>query len=368
MASPTPLGQADLDDIVLGACALGCGGGGPLAMARAVAGYLASLPEKVMVADPATDVDDGAMAAAVLALGAPDVPVSLSSLLQIFIQTFDRLNDLHHGQLTHVLLGEVGAGCLVPMVVAAAKGIPVIDASGAPRAVPSLTMTTFASNGVPISPIVATNVQGESQVLSAAGAQEAEESLRKLVQQPGWKGVAVACWTMSGSAVKQHALPGALTRARTLGKAARDALARGGDPVEAWRAALGGRVLARGRMRVQSNQDVGGFQSGSTAIQPDGQGPSLIVSYLNENLIAWDGGHQQPILTAPDLICYVRARSGEPFTNADLAIAPDSLQGEDVAVIGAPAPSAFREQAILDAFQESFRALGYGGPPVPYRP
>ena len=61
----------------------------------------------------------------------------------------------------------------------------------------------------------------------------------------------------------------------------------------------------------------------------------------NENHIVWI--NDAPKYTAPDLICVVQAKTGEPFTNTAIST------GESVAVVVAPAVEMHREAKYVDA-------------------
>ena len=57
--------------------------------------------------------------------------------------------------LKYVMPGEIGAAnTLLPMTVCASLGLPLLDTTGARRAMPSLQMATFAAGEIPPSPIV----------------------------------------------------------------------------------------------------------------------------------------------------------------------------------------------------------------------
>ena len=60
-----------------------------------------------------------------------------------------------YGKLDYVAAVEVGAAnSIVPMLVSAQKKIPLVDANGAGRAVPTLPSTTYAQVGIPATPAV----------------------------------------------------------------------------------------------------------------------------------------------------------------------------------------------------------------------
>ncbi len=102
---------------------------------------------------------------------------------QSAIAAFDRLNKEYRGQIGYVIPGEIGAVNTIALIlVAIDKGIPVIDGDGAGRAIPALTMTTFAALNLSANPTVLANNQGQAVSVFAGDASQAESYCRPILE------------------------------------------------------------------------------------------------------------------------------------------------------------------------------------------
>lgn len=363
MGSPRTLSKQDLQDLLNGACILSSGGGGPYSIGEQI---IAQLKKPVQLISP-SDVDDAATMAIAAAVGSPDAAGAAPFPMDIAPLAFDALNALHRSatgkDFDYVLPGEVGSGnTFIPMTVAAGKGIPIVDAAGARRSVPTLTTSTYNNPKAPISPIVVASPKSTVS-FTAQDAARAEGPLRSIISAGGFGEFAgVAFWTMTGQVMKEVAVQGATTYALELGRLLRRELAKKGkkDPVKAVCDYLGGHVIITGDIANQTENTAGGFDSGAVTITTPDKSRTVWVYNQNENLIAWDSQRDTPIAMAPDLLCYLTT-DGIPFTNADLARA----QNKQVALIGAPADAALRQPAMIAAFLTVLQGLGYAGPYVP---
>jgi DUF917 family protein len=357
MTDPRTLTDVELEDLLVGACVLGAGGGGPFSLGETLLADIQKHGTPVQLADPATMPGD-ALAAVAAGVGSPDAAAG-GFPFDAATHAFDALAARRGEPFSFVLPGEVGAAnSLLPMTVAVSKGIPVLDAAGAPRAIPALDMCTYASRGVPIGTVVLANAD-EQLSFDAPGPAVADTAMRGIVGGGTFKQDAgVALWAMDGATVRKAALGGTTQRAIALGAALREARAGGGDPVTVATQFLSGRVLFRGTIVEWAEQTVGGFDLGSVLLESGKR--RFRVLNQNENLIAWSDETSHPLALAPDLICFLTA-DGRPFSNADPTIPGTG----DVAVIGAPVDAAMRDPAIVAAFQPLLQQAGYGGPYLP---
>jgi DUF917 family protein len=232
-----------------------------------------------------------------------------------------------------------------------------VDAAGARRSLPSLTMCVFAE--LPISPLILKSTNQSVLTLDVQDTVSAELVLMTLIGSGAFGMVGMGLWHMEGRVARKHASKGSMSYARQLGEVIRKA--RGSDPVEAARGYLDGRVLFRGTIAGFEAQKAGGFDVDIANFQNQ-SGEVFSVYSQNENLIAWSNRRAAPAAMGPDLICYL-TRDGEVFTNADAA--GIQRKHKEVAVIGAPAPKDMTTQPIQRAFLQTLHSLGYGGPYVP---
>jgi uncharacterized protein len=350
------LNKETLEDVLLGACVLGVGGGGPRVLGESlIASVLKLNPPKV--AAPA-DVADAAFMAVSACAGSPTAAAVDPFPFEVATTAYRELAAQTGRPFDYVLAGEVGAGnSFIPMLVAAELGVPLVDGSGARRAMTTLPEATFAAKAR-ISPIVASD-QKTKVVFSTEAAESADPVLRAIMSSgtfPDFAGIAL--WGMDGATMKGAVIPGTLGYARDLGRTLREA--KGKDPVQAVCAFLKGKTLFRGKIVASSEQQIAGFDLGRTTLKSSTGEAQCTVYNQNENLIAWSSEKTTPLGMGPDLLCWLTA-DGEPFTNA----APDIkkyVQDKEVVLIGAPSPAQSRTAPIIAAYMAILRQIGYAGP------
>ncbi|MGH9170584.1 MAG: DUF917 domain-containing protein [Acidimicrobiales bacterium] len=363
------LEKQDLEDILDGACILACGGGGPYTLGRKLVAAILSLGPVELI-DP-SDVDPAAQLAVSAGVGSPDAAMlpGHMNIGDVAVIAYDALATHLKTKFECVLPGEVGAGnSFVPMYVAAKKGLPLVDASGAPRAMPLFDMTSFEGH-VAASPVMITD--GTTQVCYDAdqngvpSSAVADQTARAVISGGSYGDIAgVAMFPMTGSLLQTYGMAKTMSRARDLGAALRQAKANHGDPVEAVAAFLGGRVLFMADTLVQREQSGAGFDSGFVDLKNSGGTVTIVAQ--NENIFAWTSTGPAPIALGPDFLCYL-TEDGHPFSLADPQIpAQATKDGQRIALIGAPASNFdYRTTTVTDAWMGCIAALGYGGPYVP---
>lgn len=364
--APVTLHRRELLDIVNGSCVLGSGGGGPIGLGVAMAEYLAGRSPAVRLV-AADQVPGDARMAISAAFGSPDAAAGITpeKLSEVAVRAYDGLATVAGSAFSHVVLGEIGAGnALIPMLVAQAKDLPLVDAAGAPRAMPLFANCVLADPAAdtPISPIAFSN-GSDVFTATAPNAELADPLLRGIVSEPSLfpELGGIAFWALDGTAMRAHMLTGALTRAWKLGATLRTAPA--GGKVEAVRKALGGRLLFVGD-HISATEDTGaGFDMITVTLTALDGSTQLVVHGQNESLIAWRSDRTEPIAMAPDLICWL-TEDGRPFSNAsgDIATVGPTTK---VAVIGVAAASlGYGSQYVVGSFEPLLRSMGYPGPRV----
>ena len=350
----------DLEDLFNGATILGSGGGGPQFVARQIIDdikkQVGTAPNTGIQLDDPKDMVDGAEMAVAAGVGSPDDAGTFD--ISIPVRAFERIGMLTGKTLTHVLSVELGAGnSFVPLWVAFKDGLPFVDAAGADRAIPSLTQCTYASHDVSVTPMVMGNkTELTVTVTDEPKADKAEKVMRQILSTPNFgQDAGIAFWQMNGKTMKKAVVPNAVTRAIGLGAALREGK---DDPVKAVLDHLGGLLLFEGKLIGVHETTGGGFDLGRIVFKAE-SGEELTIYNQNENLIAWKSERDRPVAMGPDLICYL-TKDGATFSNAEL----DSAKGKDVAIIGFPASAAMRSKAIVSAFLNNLRQIGYGGPYV----
>jgi len=354
------LTEIDLTDLAIGACLFGSGGGGPLSIATQLIQDILRASQPPRLIDP-REVGDQERLGISAYEGSPDAAAAGAFQFDAATIAFKALNAQEDNRLRYLMAIEVGAGnSLIPFTVGGRLGLPVIDADGAGRAIPALTMCTFSAHQLPISPVVLANdaLQISLRVKDAA---TCETASRALLSQAGFgQDAGLALWAMDGYAMKRTAIRGSVSQAIALGAALRVALQAHVDPVQTVAKQVGGRVFFTGTIQHFIQTTNGGFDLGQmTLVNTEGQ--QRVVISQNENLLLWDVQQPAPLLTAPDLIMMMTT-DGQVFSNADV----HSVSGKQIAVIGAPSASVLHEPPLLGVFQAALRALGYAGANVPF--
>jgi DUF917 family protein len=354
------LDSQDLEDIVNGACFLGCGGGGPLSTAQDMLQTILSLTDKITVLDVTeVDAEDTFVVTAYIGSATAAAHTTFKHLSPT--DACQRLAQAIGRPLAGVVPAEVGAvNSLAPMTVAAHLDIPIIDADGAGRAVPEIMLTTYASRQLPISPVVVANEEAEQVLLYVQDAVAAERLVRSIVASPPYGGIGgLALWAMNGTTMRRSAIAGTLQHAQSLGTVLRRAREHRNNPVQAILSHLGdsGKLLFLGEVVRITTQTTGGFDFATVVLRND-KGAQIWIYSQNENMLAWREDNHAPIAMSPDLICYLTPE-GQPLSNADLR------QGQWVCVMSMQARPEMRQPFIVNAFLTIFKRLGYAGPYVP---
>ncbi|MCK8615310.1 DUF917 domain-containing protein [Gordonia sp. C13] len=355
------LSMVDIDNIAHGAGILGTGGGGDPYIGRMLLAEEYRRGSVATLMDPDEVADDDLVVASAF-MGAPSVVMERIPSGDEAVEAL-RVLERHLGRtVTAIVPMECGGlNSMIPLLVAAKTGIPIVDADGMGRAFPELQMETFGVYGVSGSPIAICDDRGHS-VLVDTGADNLsmERHARGVAIRMG--GVAyIAEYPMSGSDLKRTAIPRTLTLARSLGKAVTQAKSSGRSPLQAvidsCTTSIYGhaRLLLEGKVVDVARATSGGFVRGTAEIRAFDDSRSVELSFQNEHLIAKEGDTVLAIV--PDLISVLDTETG-------LAINTESLRfGQRVQVIGIATPSIMRTPEALDVFGPS--AFGVEEPWVP---
>ena len=338
----------DLSDLARGATLLGTGGGGDpyigMMLVQRVLGDGA-----ITILDP-DEIADDLFVIPTAQMGAPTVmiekiPAGTEPTLSL------RILEEHLGRTADATMPIEcgGINSMIPLIVAAETGLPVVDADGMGRAFPELSMETFAVYGVHGSPLALAGERGERVIIDTGDDDRQMEWLARAVTiRLGGVGH-IAEYAMTGADVKRTAVPRTLSMALALGRAIRVAREEKRSPFDAIQDTLATtlyqhvRTLFEGKVVDVDRRTTEGFAKGVARIAPaDGGQGELEIRFQNENLIALRDGDMVAIV--PDLICVVDGDSAEPITTEGLRY------GQRVRVLGISTPEMMRTPAALAAF------------------
>jgi len=327
----------EVDDILVGATVLGCGGGGELAEGREELRRVYDAGRAVTLA-AADDLADDAVVCTPYGVGglvAGDWAVyeGLARAAEHPGALAVRALAQHAGaDIAALLTGELGGTSIADAFVPAALlGLPVVDADPVGRAVPELEQSLFFVHGLPIAPQAVVNEVGDTLVVTQVASDGRAEALVRALAVASRNLVWVADHALPWRRVREAVIPGAIGWAGSVGRALREARAAQADVPTAVAEAAGGGVRFRGRVCSHSWEEKDGFTWGETELAGEGAdaGAGYRLWFKNENLLSWRDG--VPDVTCPDLVCCLSAFDGEPVTN------PHHTVGAAVAVVGVPA-------------------------------
>lgn len=369
------LGAEQLTDLARGAALLGTGGGGDPYIGRLMVEEAIAEYGPVTVISPDELADDEFVISTAM-MGAPSVMVEKIPKGDEAVRALRAL-ERHLGRTADATIPMEcgGINSMIPLVVAAITGLPVVDGDGMGRAFPELQMETFGVYGIPASPMVVAGDHDEWALIDCGADNARVEWLARgaCIRMGG--AALIAEYSMTGADVKRTAIPGTLSLGVELGAAIRQARDAHRDPVAVLRERLDGtiyrhlRVLHEGKVTDVERRVVDGFTRGKVRITPfrtndrpdsadsadsaggadraDGPGSvggatDLEISFQNENVIALRDG--KLLAVVPDLICVLEADSGEPITSETLRY------GQRVRVVGISTPDLMRTPEALAVF------------------
>lgn len=348
MSPPGEIRIEDIDDLAFGAAFLGTGGGGDPYLGRLMAKQaLAKVGGKVdLIPLDALTADDFVIAAG--NMGAPTILIEKLPSGREPAEAVRCLENYVGRQATAILPFEAGGvNSLLPVLIAAELGLPVIDGDGMGRAFPELQMKTFAAYGVSATPMAIANEYGDTTVVEAHSAKMAEWIAREITIRMGGQ-TSIAEYPMDGATARRVSIPGTMSLCMSIGRTWRDARSSKRDPVAAIIAHLAtthyrhARVLHEGKITDLRRRTERGFAIGRITVESFGDAAPLEVVFRNENLVARRG--QQVLAIVPDLICILDHETCEPITTEWLRY------GQRIRVVGVSVPDIMRTPEALDLF------------------
>ncbi len=242
-----------------------------------------------------------------------------------------------------------GLNTAVAMSTAARMNKAMIDADAAGRAVPDLQFSTFYVNEIPIYPLaVATDIGDVAVFYKVVDDFRAEDLVRALSVVSGGM-VGMTDHPCRGKELKKSVIPNALSYAQSVGRAQREAVEKGENPIEEILKVANGYELFKGIVKQDTDWKMeGGFTYGTIDIDGNEnyKGKSLKIWFKNENVICWLD--DEVLVTVPDLICVVRTEDGYPINN------PYCKKEMNVSVLGFKAPDMWRTKKGLSILNPRF--------------
>ncbi|HBG99060.1 MAG TPA: DUF917 domain-containing protein [Rhodobacteraceae bacterium] len=311
--------RADMAPIALGGAFLGTGGGGDPFIGRLMAEQAIDATGPVPVLDVAA-LDDDALVVPVAMMGAPTVMLeklprgdeatcALRALEAVLGRKADAIFCIEAG----------GLNSTIPIAVAAAAGLPIVDGDGMGRAFPELQMVSMTMFGIHACPMAMADEKGNALVLNAIDNLSTERFARVVTVEMGGAAL-IAFYPMTGRQAKQSVLRGSLSLIHGIGRIIAGEQAANRNPADRLARDLNGMRLFEGRVTDVNRRTEGGFARGQARL--DGldrhAGCRLTLKFQNEFLVAEDETGA-PLALTPDLICLLDLETGQPITTEQMA-------------------------------------------------
>lgn len=334
------LDEDSIADLTIGSTILGAGGGGDPYVGSLLARELIRSHGPVAMVD-LEDVPDDARVVFIAGMGAPGVLIEKLPRASEVSAALDALERYLGEKFTHVSPIEAGGlNALMPVPVAAERGLPLVDADGMGRAFPSLELCTPTLHGASCTPMAMVDEHGNTLVVESPTNLWAEQICRAATVASGCVTM-MALYPMNGELAKRSLVRGVLSVALALGRTLREARAAGLSPVDAIVERQGGARLFEGRVVAVDRRNERGWTMGSAEMAGTDAfaGSKLVLQFQNEHLVAIRDG--AVVATVPDLIMVLSSDSGEPVP------AEEIRYGYRVSVIGLPCDAQWRTEAGL---------------------
>lgn len=338
----------DIEDLSVGAALLGTGGGGDPYIGKLMAKAAIEQfgPVDLLALD---DVPEGMNVVACGSMGAPTILIEKmpsGDEIGLALRTYEQRMGKKVDAIIPFEAG--GINSMTPIMLAAERRLPVIDADGMGRAFPQLEMETFNVYGVPASPVAIADEQGNTVIIETEDAAKAEFLARGVTIRMGGQSYLVN-YGMDGATARRVSVPGTMSLAIGIGRTLREATDGHRNPIDALTGFFRtthyevARVIASGKVVDVSRREQNGWSVGVATIEPfDAARRPVTIQIQNENLIAEEDGKVLAIV--PDLICVLEADTAMPITTERLRY------GQRVNVLAVRVPPIMRTPEALAVF------------------
>ena len=297
--------EGDVEDLAFGCALLGTGGGG------SVGGAILEVQSAIRRFGPVAvvqleDVPADGLVMPICGIGAPTISYEMlnnGGEAQVLRQEVERV---FNKPVVAIMASEIGGSNGVePVMWASRLGLPIVDADTMGRAFPEVQMGSFFVGGLPLTPIVLVDFQGNVKTFTPTSGESAESGARAFAVAAG--GVALMVDFINPAAMMiGNVIVGSLSTAIEIGRAVRGST----DPMKKLSLLLGAQTLITGKISEIKRRTDSGFVRGSVTISGTGidADREVRIEIQNENLIATENG--RVLASVPDLISVLDTQTG----------------------------------------------------------
>jgi len=334
------LNYQDLLDLVDGAAIFSAGGGGDPEAGYGIVDKLASQGHTARLVAP-QEVPDDARVVNFACVGATTAIGYDSDAAVKTLRTLEGYAGFSAYATIAVELG--GFNTLAAVDVASRCGVPVVDADGAGRSVPEVHLKVYTIDEIPLTPMAVADAHAKNVVIvkETMNSRAAERIARTLAAE--WNQTAyTARRILTGAQVKTSPIQLSLSMSIKIGKILRTAV----EPMEAVLKETNGFKLFEGIADSVERKTEGGFTFIDIKLRGTGAYAGSVFEFKakNEVLVSYRDGKLAAI--APDIVTPVRPENGRCVTAEKIE------KGDNVAVLGLPAPKKWRTSKGLELWKD----------------
>ena len=319
------LNETDIRNVIVGATVIGAGGGGSISCAYDMLdNFKKNNPGKAVeleLIDP-KDMDAKAYAAVTAGMGAPRALVG-KDFTPYAVNAYETLVEMAKDmgrELKYCIPVEIGGfNTFVPMLIGLLKGVPMIDADGAGRAVPALDTLLLHVNGLKTSPLAMADKDNNRVMIELADPRDASEAeiIGRNICVAFDMIAGLSGWMVKKDEIQNAIATGTITYAMEVGAAVQSFDGKGNiyDYI-AKNSTLPCKGVCTGKITKLETKTANGFDYGVATIAGE-DGCEYKIPFQNENLAIYKDG--TPIMTVPDIISVYDKEAKMPLTNADTA-------------------------------------------------
>lgn len=308
----TQITQDDVEDLAFGCALLGTGGGG------SVGGAILETQSAIRKFGSVgvlqlKDLPANGLVMPICGIGAPTISFEMlnnGGEAQLLRREVERV---FNKPVVAIMASEIGGSNGVePVMWASRLGLPIVDADTMGRAFPEVQMGSFFVRGLPLTPIILVDFQGNVATITPTSGASAESESRAFTIAAG--GVALmADYINPATTMIGNVIDGSLSTAIEIGRAVRGST----DPIKKLRTLLGAQTLITGKISEIKRRTDAGFVRGSVTIRGTGTdaGRELRIEIQNENLIATENG--RVLASVPDLISVLDTQTGAAISTEE---------------------------------------------------
>ena len=308
----TEITDDDVEDLAFGCALLGTGGGGSVGGAiletRSAIRKFRSV-EVVQLKDLPAD----GLVMPICGIGAPTISFEMLNNGGEAYLLRQEVERVFNKPVVAIMASEIGGSTGVePVMWASRLGLPIVDADTMGRAFPEVQMGSFFVRGLPLTPIILVDFQGNVVTITPTSGASAESDSRAFTIAAG--GVALmADYINPVATMVGNVINGSISNAIEIGRAVRGST----DPIRKLSLLLGAQTLITGKISEIKRRTDAGFVRGSVTISGTGidADREVRIEIQNENLIATENG--RVLASVPDLISVLDSQTGAAISTEE---------------------------------------------------